>query len=360
MSDAPHEVLSAFGLSTTAKVTPIAIGLINRTFLIEAEGERRVLQRVNPIFGPEVHEDIEAVTAHLDAHGMPTPRLLRTREGALYTRAVDGGVYRLMSYLPGMVLESIPAAAVAEAGAALVARFHQISSTLAHEFRFTRLGVHDTPAHLAKLARALDEKRDHPNYAAVAPVGESILAVARQLEPLPALPARLTHGDLKISNLLFTEDLSAGRALLDLDTLGRLSIPVELGDALRSWCNPAGEDYGGARFDAAIFGAAVRGYAGAAPGFLAVEEVESLALGAATIALELSARFCADALYESYFGWNAQKFPSRSEHNRVRALSQLGVASSALKQRGALEAELRRVFFGEVSAPEGDDLPFGD
>ena len=50
------------------------------------------------------------------------------------------------------------------------------------------------------------------------------------------------HGDPKISNLMFARDSDRGLCLIDLDTLGPMPIALELGDALRSWCNPAAED----------------------------------------------------------------------------------------------------------------------
>jgi aminoglycoside phosphotransferase (APT) family kinase protein len=152
------------------------------------------------------------------------------------------------------------------------------------------------------------------------------------------------HGDLKISNILFDEQTGEARALLDLDTMAYLTIPIELGDALRSWCNPAGEDSDRATFRADVFEAAVRGYGGSAGALLTVEEREALVLGAETISLELAARFCADALQESYFGWNPQKFASRRLHNLARAASQLAVASSIRLQRGSLEQVVRSAF----------------
>ena len=72
------------------------------------------------------------------------------------------------------------------------------------------------------------------------------------------------HGDPKINNLLF--DAATGRALcfIDLDTLGRMPLPLELGDAFRSWCNPAGEDNRQSAFALDLFAAAVDGYAAGA------------------------------------------------------------------------------------------------
>ena len=52
-----------------------------------------------------------------------------------------------------------------------------------------------------------------------------------------------------------------GLCLIDLDTLTLMSWPLEMGDALRSWCNPTREDgHALASFDLELFEAAVQGY----------------------------------------------------------------------------------------------------
>ena len=175
-------------------------------------------------------------------------------------------------------------------------------------------------------------------------MADEIVSLASRLIPLPTEPQRIIHGDLKISNLLFSEDLTEALALLDLDTMARSTLPIELGDALRSWCNPGGEDVGAVTFEAEYFRAALEGYAKEARGFLTQDERDALVLGALTISLELSARFCADALNESYFGWDKTRFASRSEHNLVRAQSQLLLARSIDDQRGVLESLVTQSF----------------
>ena len=62
------------------------------------------------------------------------------------------------------------------------------------------------------------------------------------------------------------------------------------------------------------------------------------------IMLELAARFCADALTESYFAWNPNKFSSRSQHNRVRAEGQLAVYRSLTDQAGEAERLVDQAF----------------
>ena len=77
-------ILERYGLQR-AEIHPIHVGNINRSFLITAPDSRRfVLQRVNPMFSPSIHEDIEAVTRHLDAKGMLTPHLEATTGGELF------------------------------------------------------------------------------------------------------------------------------------------------------------------------------------------------------------------------------------------------------------------------------------
>ena len=68
------------------------------------------------------------------------------------------------------------------------------------------------------------------------------------------------------------------------------------------------------------------------------EEWRALPAATLTIALELAARFAADALQESYFGWNAARFGSVSEHNQVRAAGQLRLAESVGNVHTALES----------------------
>jgi hypothetical protein len=59
------------------------------------------------------------------------------------------------------------------------------------------------------------------------------------------------------------------------------------------------------------------------------------------MSLLLAARFAADALDESYFAWDPQRFASRGEHNRVRAAGQLSFYRQAEDARPELVRVLR-------------------
>jgi thiamine kinase-like enzyme len=152
------------------------------------------------------------------------------------------------------------------------------------------------------------------------------------------LPRRHCHGDLKISNVMFApDDPMRALCLVDLDTLGLQTIAFELGDAMRSWCNRSGEDVTAARVDLDILEAAMQGYAAGAAGLLAPTEIDSIVVGLETVCIELAARFCVDAFEDSYFGWDADRYPSRRAHNLVRARGQLALGRAV----GAVRDEAR-------------------
>ncbi|GIK34693.1 MAG: hypothetical protein BroJett010_12520 [Gammaproteobacteria bacterium] len=337
-------VLAAYG-AAGSPVAPLGAGLINQTFVVDAAQGRFVLQRLHPVFPAGINADIDVVTCHLAGHGLVTPRLLRTVTGALWVEQ-DGAVWRALTWIDGLALDRLEHPGQArEAGLAL-ARFHHAVADLQHRFHSQRPGVHDTARHLANLRDALLRHAGHRRFDAVAPLAERILAAAARLPALEPVPERIVHGDPKVGNILFSRDGQRAICLVDLDTLAHMQLPLELGDAFRSWCNPAGEDQSRATFSLELFRAAVGGYAEVAAGFISAAEWRSLVSATRRIYVELAARFCADALQESYFGWDSRRFSSASEHNQRRAESQMAAAGSLEAQTAAAEAVVRQAFAG--------------
>lgn len=342
----PAAVLERWGALYGRPFAPLGQGLINETFVVEGREARYVLQRVNALWTPEVHEDIRAVTTHLAKKGLVTPRLVPTDDGALCALDDEGRVWRALSYVEGTrSFERMASAALAEEAGALTGRVHRALSDLEHEYRFTRGNVHDTAKHLAVLATALEEHRDHRLYDEVHRLAAPLLEEARALPSFAGLPLRHVHGDLKVSNLLFDDD-GKGVCVCDFDTLARMVWPFEMGDALRSWCNPGGEDQGEVRFELALFEAAVRGYAREANDVVTAEERALLVAGVMTISLELAARFLADALREAYFGFDPARYPARGEHNLVRGRGQWQLSRSVKAQLDEANAVVERCFGG--------------
>ncbi len=345
------EVLRAYGRLDDGKgpvaaenlpVSPLSGGLINHTLAV---GDLFILQRLHPIFAKEVNLDIAALLPVLAQGGVPVPQIVSASNGLPYVIAqavsptvgqpeASPAVWRLLTRLPGETLHRLQTPAQAQAAGAMVARFHTALLTCPHQFHFRRAGAHDTDLHLQKLLQALVAFPDHPLHSQVGPLAEELAVRWAAWGQIPALPERIIHGDLKVSNLLWQGDAVCG--VIDLDTMARSSLDIELGDALRSWCNTGTEDDDAPTFSAATFSAAMQGYLSVAGSWITPQERAAVAPGVERICLELAMRFAGDALREDYFGWDPSRFASRGLHNLARARNQLGLARDVAAKRALL------------------------
>ncbi len=340
-----RDVLTAYAVNPV-QVRPVETGLINRTYRVtDVNGLDYILQAVNRMFPPELNLDIDVVTRHLEKSGLLTPRLLPDRHGMVFYRN-SGRTWRLFSYISGVTHQRLRQPELAGAAGVMLGRLHGSLALLDYELRTSRPGVHDTDRHVRHLKNTLENKKAHARYAAIEPLAEDILAHLRQLPKLPAVSKRLVHGDPKISNFIFTGDDREVKCMVDFDTLNKMPVYLELGDALRSWCNPAGEDTTDGYFSMAHCRAALDGYARHTGDLLTRQEWLAIPLATLTIYLELATRFCADALNEDYFSWDADRFSSHSEHSEIRARGQFNAANSVLNHYD----EINNVV-NEISAP---------
>jgi Ser/Thr protein kinase RdoA (MazF antagonist) len=324
-SVAAARALERFGLEAS-DLAPLGRGLINATFRVRARAGDFVLQRLSPIFDPAIHDNIRAVSERLRARGLRTPTLVPANDGRLWIDLGAEGVWRVFDYVEGHIFEATETEGQARAAGELLGRFHAALDGLAHTFVGRRLGVHDTEAHLRTLARAVGERSGHRLWSRVAPLASSIASASAALAPLPALGERVCHGDPKLGNVLFAGAHGADReravCLIDLDTVAPLHLGHEIGDAWRSWCNPEPEDAPRPELRLAWMAAAWEGYRQGIGRALSGDERRALLLGPEWVSLELAARFAADALVESYFGWDPCRFASAGDHNLARAEGQ--------------------------------------
>ncbi|MEM9554544.1 MAG: aminoglycoside phosphotransferase family protein [Acidobacteriota bacterium] len=353
----PVAALAAWSLAGTPRPAADA-GLINDTWIVvdEADAPCAVLQWVAPLFDPRIHHDIAAVTERLAGQGLETPRLVPTRGGALcLDRDDEPGVWRVLTYVPGTTIHRVESPATAAAAGDLVGRFHAALADWTSEFEAPPRHIHDTRQRMRDLEAALEGCDDHGLEAPARALGRRILDAWSSWDGTLDLPERPTHGDLKISNVRLLARGADGEvdeavALIDLDTLGLLPLAVEMGDAWRSWCNRAGEDTpNAAALDLDLFAASARSWLAtleAQIGPLPTDERASLVPGIERIALELAARFCADAVQNSYFREDRTRHPEPGRHNLERARGQLNLAVDARAKRRRCEQLLETTHRG--------------
>ena len=310
-------------------------GLINGTWCV-GEPIGGILQWVNPVFAAEVQRDIQQVTGRLIECGLTSPVLVPTVSGRLWiphAELGDGeGNWRMLSFVPGTTIHRVENLEQAHAGAELVGRFHAALDGWNAPRHAPVRRIHDTPARMEELRVALDACAEHPLFAEVSLVARDILSAWGDAPMVLGLPERTCHGDLKISNLRFDSERRQAICLLDLDTIGPMELACELGDMWRSWCNPAGEDDPSAVvFDVSIFQASAEGFLSTAPA-LSDDERAALVSAPVRICLELAARFARDALLNSYFREDRERYPEPGRHNLRRARAQLQLAREAARR----------------------------
>lgn len=308
----PEIAVARFPLGYVRSIESLGKGRIHATFHVHAESGEYVLQKIAKIFAPMM-EDIERVTAHLALKGIVTTRLVRTQEETL---GVDDGdsSWRLMTFIPGETIETHPSVARAESAARFVAHFQAALLDYEKPFKYSIPHFFDTPAILAKMLATDTANAGMQKHESCHPIAEHIRARLEVLDGFVNTPQRVLHGDLRFNNLRFSEGEAI--ALIDLDTLGRYPLPIEIGNMLRSWCSSRLTKRPSLTFD--VWRAAAAAYRKEAV-FMTEEEWRMIPKGFKQVTLELAARYLIDAYEESYFAHDAATYPTLFEQNLDRA-----------------------------------------
>jgi Ser/Thr protein kinase RdoA (MazF antagonist) len=310
-----------FGLSGPFKADVAPSGLLHKTFFVQAKEGQFVFQNLHSVVQPETCEDEKTVCDYGREQGLPVPEFLVTRKGKPWYRADNGSLWRVMKRLPGVSHDTVQSPKEAYAAGELLGKFHAALSHFSYEYKGSIPHFHDTPFIFEQFKKTIEAYKKTELFNPVS------IEVAYLFEQVPQvflpkdLPRQIIHGDPKISNFLFENSQAAG--LIDFDTLMNYTALVDIGDALRSWCNTEREDAPKPRFDQEVYKNAVAGYESAA--ILSERECSLIPQAFRLITLELATRFLKDYFEDSYFGWDPARFGSRREHNLARARNQIAL-----------------------------------
>jgi Ser/Thr protein kinase RdoA (MazF antagonist) len=339
-------------------------GNINDTYLVNIDTElpeekQFVLQRINTqVFKQPklIMQNMRAFTEHMrrrarnEGHQWEMPRVIPACDGQDFYMDPEGNFWRGISYVHGArSFETIKDATLArEVGYALGTFQYLISDLPIHKLADTLEGFHITPRYLQNFDQAFSkngfkssaEVKHCLNFVERRRAFAHVLENAREQGKLQLRPV---HGDPKVNNVMIDEASGRAISLVDLDTVKPGLIHYDIGDCMRSGCNPLGEEteqWEAVQFDPEIGAAILEGYLTQARNFLTEADYNYLFDSIRLLAFELGVRFFTDYLDgDVYF---KVKYP---QHNLQRALVQFKLTESI----EAYEADIRHIIQGMVS-----------
>ena len=310
-------------------LVPFGNGNINDTFLAVYRNTftetQVILQRVNKAVFPHpeaimanmhaitlhCHEKLEAdAEAGRDDRVWQMPRIIKTKGGMDFAVDDNGDVWRVITrILSAHAFDSAQSPEHAlECGAAL-GHFHYLISDMDPTTIEDPLpGFHITSGYLARY----DETLKDPHAMELLNASMEVKRLARYIEERRdfavslekaeargELKKRMFHGDPKVNNIMIDDFTGKGTAMIDLDTVSPGLVQIDVGDAIRSICNPAGEEelnLGKVTFDETLFQAFMKGYMKEAGAFMDDADRAWLYDAVRLLPFELGLRFFQDYL----------------------------------------------------------------
>jgi Ser/Thr protein kinase RdoA (MazF antagonist) len=347
-------------------IQPFGSGNINATFLVSLQGREKgyfILQRINTnvfcepklvmqnmrIYADRVSDRLQ--NTPLDRR-WEVPQIIPTCEGQDYWQTENGEFWRSLSFIAGSqsfdAMETI--AQAREVGYAL-GTFHHLTSDLSPEkLADTLEGFHITPRYLQQYEKILalskfqqasefkGEFQAEISYCLRFISDRRGLAyVLEDAKKSGKLPLRTMHGDPKVNNILFDKQTNLAVSIVDLDTVKSGLVHYDIGDCLRSACNPAGEEvieWESVKFDTELCQGILQGYLPIARSFLTEYDYAYIYDAIRVITFELGLRFFTD-----YLAGNVYFNVKYSEHNLQRSLVQFRLLESIEAQ----ESLIRRI-----------------
>jgi len=304
-----REVISKYFKDiSNCKIEEFGSGLINRTFFLQHDQGKFLLQKINhhvfkqPV---ELMQHIEVVSSHLISKKYPKSILtiLTTLDKKSLVETKQGNFWRIFLFIENTISYNIPLSnkMVFDAAKAFGEFLFYLKDIPNEKIKDTIPDFHNTPLRFKQLNHA-KEKDSSNRVNSVQGLLQKIDDYSFLIEKIDKLqsiiPSRIIHNDLKINNLLFQADKTV-QAVIDWDTIMKGNILYDFGDLVRTMActeNEESVNFDKVKINPEYLEQIVKGFSESTFSFLSEIEKENLLDGAKFIIYEQAIRFLTDYL----------------------------------------------------------------
>lgn len=249
-----ERILGYYNLNqTNTTITPFGSGLINHTWVVNANGQRYILQRVNNnVFKkPEdISFNICKIGSYLseNCHGYLFVKPIATVDNKELVNVPGEGYFRLCPFIKDShTVDLVSSPSQAFEAAQQFGRFTNLLSGFdANTLKITIPDFHNLPLRYRQFESALENGNKERIQESAETIRllkkfNDIVRVSEKITGDPAFKKRVTHHDTKISNVLFNEE-EKGLCVIDLDTVMPGYFISDVGDMLRTYLSPVTEE----------------------------------------------------------------------------------------------------------------------
>ena len=325
-----QSILLGFGLKESiVTIKRVESGLINSTFVLNSSNNSYVLQAINTNIFPNYEKGLENILTvgnWLKRKNYPYSFPLPIKGRYL---KVKNKVWRLMPYVKNsMSYNRVSSLVQVKSAATCLGEFyHLLSDFNAENLTITLTNFHNGNSITKKFKKAIlngDKKKLLLTGSLINEIEKEWPILKKWDEVCNSLPKRVVHYDTKINNFLFDKKTDEVLALIDLDTLMPGCVLSDIGDMIRTYSNPVGEE--SKEIDKVvcnmeIINTIIQEFTKKVA--LGKKEIENLFFGGMAITFMQSVRFLTDYLNgDSYYK------TSYKDQNLVRAKNQWALYQS--------------------------------
>jgi Ser/Thr protein kinase RdoA (MazF antagonist) len=324
----PVEILKQFAIDgSLISIEELKRGHINRTYVGTWGVGKQRCRYIHQVVNHRIFEDIPGMMRNLDIvtrtlrekrdagelrEDEQTLTLIKARTGGTFLQDENGEYWRTFEYIEDTVTYDVcPNPTVARESAAILGRFQrslrdldpsQFAETIPYFVDggrrytvFQEVISKDPCKRSSACAQEIEFALERGDF------GGSLISAVRD----GVVPARVSHNDMKLNNVLYGPDGKRAICLLDLDTCMSGTALYDFGDLVRNTAVPCAEDeqdFSKVVFDMDLYRAICHGYMAEMGEFLTSSERERLAVAPRNLALILGVRFLTDYLAgDTYF-----------------------------------------------------------